>query len=50
MAKLYKVKVTTQGVREVNVIAETPEEATAKVTVAEGETVVEATDQGEVVA
>lgn len=56
MSHLFKVKVqftpvpVEPTVKEINVIAENPEEATAKVVVGEGETVVEATDQGEVVA
>lgn len=50
MAHLFKIKVATSAGREVNVVAETPEEANGKVTLAEGETVIETVDAGEVVA
>lgn len=50
MAKLFKVSVATAGSRQLNVVAETPEEAQAKVALAEGETVTSVEDQGEVVA
>jgi hypothetical protein len=39
MAKLFVVKLLTKTEKDINVLAETPEEAQAKVTVAEGETV-----------
>ena len=50
MAHLFTVKLSTQATREVKVVAETPEEAQAKVTPNEGEAVVETVDDGEVVA
>lgn len=48
MANLYVVTVTVGGTKEVRVVAASPEEATAKVTLGEGETVSSVTDQGEV--
>lgn len=50
MARLFNVKLSTSATREVMVVAETPEEAQAKVQPQEGEAVVEVSDQGEVVA
>jgi hypothetical protein len=50
MAHLFVVKVATQATKDVKVVAETPEEAQAKVAPAEGETIVEVVDDGEVVA
>lgn len=48
MSKLYTVSIATSANRSVKVVAETPEEAQAKVTLAEGETVSGVTDDGEV--
>ena len=48
MPKLYTVAVATSASREVRVVAGTPEEAQAKVTLSEGETVTGVTDQGDV--
>ncbi len=48
MPHLFKVILQTQAKREVNVVSETPEEAQTKVTVAEGEAIVEVQDNGEV--
>lgn len=50
MAHLFQVVVTTSASRRVNVSAETPEEAQGKVTLEEGESVVEVVDGGEIVA
>lgn len=50
MAKLFKVTVATSGRKEVNVVAESAEEAQAKVVLAEGESVVSNEEVGEVVA
>lgn len=48
MAKLFTVSVTTSATREVKVVAETAEEAQGKVTLSEGETVVNVAEDGEV--
>lgn len=51
MAHVYQVKVTVNKPSEriVNVVAESAEEAQGKVTVEEGEAIVEVADAGEVV-
>lgn len=49
MAHIFNVKLSTQATRDVKVLAETAEEAQGKAPVQEGETVVEVTDEGEVV-
>ena len=48
MAKLFVVTVATAGAKEVQVVAETPEEAQSKVTLVEGETVTGVTEKGDV--
>lgn len=48
MPKLFSVSVATSASREVKVVAETPEEAQAKVALSEGESVTGVTEQGEV--
>lgn len=48
MANLYLVTVNVGTSKEVRVVANSPEEATAKVTLAEGETVSAVTEQGDV--
>ena len=48
MAHIYKVEVVTSSKKEVNVVAENETEATAKLTLAEGESVAVVTDEGEV--
>lgn len=52
LANLYIAKLATQAVREVNIVAETQDEATAKAQglIQEGETVVETVDKGPVAA
>lgn len=49
MPRLFNVKLTTQSLRDVKVVAETAEEAQAKVQPVEGETIVEVADEGEVI-
>jgi len=50
MANLYKLVVKTSADKEVKVVANSPEEAQAKLTLAEGEVVASVEDQGEVLA
>ncbi len=50
MSKLFIVKVAAKAAKEVNVLAETPEEAQAKVQLAEGEVVESVEEKGDVVA
>lgn len=49
MSHLFNVKLTTAATRDVKVVADTAEEAQAKVQPAEGEAVVEIVDEGEVI-
>ena len=49
MANLYRVVVKTSADKEVKVVAASPEEAQAKLSLAEGEVVASVEDQGEVV-
>lgn len=48
MPKLFAVTVATQAARELKVVAETPEEAQAKVALSEGEAVTQVADLGDV--
>ncbi len=48
MANLFKIIVKTGSEKEVKVVANSPEEAQAKVVLAEGETVASVEDEGEV--
>lgn len=48
MAHLFEIVVTTGAERVVKVVAETQEDATAKVGLTEGEAVTAVNDQGEV--
>lgn len=48
MANLYKLTVKTGSEKEVKVVANSPEEAQSKLTLAEGETIATVEDQGEV--
>jgi len=49
MANLYEITVKTSEDRKTQVVANSPEEAQTKVTLAEGETLASVEDKGEVV-